>query len=317
MAARRDPHGDAVVQNLQARGCRVLHIDHYTPEAFELRIGRTGAWELQCEGQALPLPAVAWFRFKMMGPGIISSDEDSIARLRVTEWSSFLSGLGLLLGRARLNGRAEAHSKPLQLQLAGKAGFAVPESAFFIGKRAGVAMLQRVGNVVMKPIGDPNTAQFSLQDRPIGPTALVTTRVDSSHFAEAADDEFRAAPTWFQEQVCSGYEHRVIVIGDRVIARRMTIPIEQRAHVDSRVRPAAVERVEVDGRCRAAMSRYLELVGLDYGVFDLIERDGQWIFLECNPEGQWGPVGSEFDQAATAMADLIAFRVGKRDLEPS
>ena len=44
------------------------------------------------------------------------------------------------------------------------------------------------------------------------------------------------------------------------------------------------------------MAEYLSKVGLDTGVFDFIKSSsGEYIFLECNPHGQWLPIGAAED----------------------
>ena len=36
------------------------------------------------------------------------------------------------------------------------------------------------------------------------------------------------------------------------------------------------------------MFRYLRHMGLNFGAFDfIVDNNGQWWFLECNPNGQW------------------------------
>lgn len=39
---------------------------------------------------------------------------------------------------------------------------------------------------------------------------------------------------------------------------------------------------------RASIDAYMKDVGLDFGRFDFLRKDGRLIFLELNPNGQWG-----------------------------
>lgn len=57
----------------------------------------------------------------------------------------------------------------------------------------------------------------------------------------------------------------------------------------------------------AAMSRYLDMLGLHYGAFDLVETpDGALTVLECNPNGQWLWLEHETGlPIAAALADLL------------
>lgn len=58
----------------------------------------------------------------------------------------------------------------------------------------------------------------------------------------------------------------------------------------------------------AGMMRYLHAFGLTFGAFDFTVRpDGNWIFLECNPSGQWLWLQQQAGlPIAAAIAELLA-----------
>lgn len=48
------------------------------------------------------------------------------------------------------------------------------------------------------------------------------------------------------------------------------------------------EPVDVPPDLVKSLIQYLDVFGLNYGAFDfVVEPDGTWRFLECNPNGQW------------------------------
>jgi len=58
---------------------------------------------------------------------------------------------------------------------------------------------------------------------------------------------------------------------------------------------------------RRALHRYLRRFGLVFGAFDFALTGDGWVFLECNPNGQWAwmedPTGLPM---TAAFADLLA-----------
>ena len=57
----------------------------------------------------------------------------------------------------------------------------------------------------------------------------------------------------------------------------------------------------------ASLFAYLDSFGLVFGAFDFAVTDhGEWIFLECNPSGQWAWLEDETGlPMVAAFADLL------------
>ncbi len=81
-------------------------------------------------------------------------------------------------------------------------------------------------------------------------------------------------------------------------------------HADWRAdyRNLRYESVPVPEQVRLGMVAYLDRFGLSFGAFDfVVDPDGAWWFLECNPNGQWLWLQDEARQPiATAVAALLA-----------
>lgn len=60
---------------------------------------------------------------------------------------------------------------------------------------------------------------------------------------------------------------------------------------------------EVAGAVRVMMDR----LGLAFGAFDfIVRRDGQWVFIELNPNGQWAWIEQEVGlPISAALADVL------------
>jgi glutathione synthase/RimK-type ligase-like ATP-grasp enzyme len=122
-------------------------------------------------------------------------------------------------------------------------------------------------------------------------------------------DQVRYAPVIFQELVPGGRDIRATVVGDQVFAAE--IRADQSAYefdfrIDSAHAPISEYRLPepVQERLLALMRR----LGLRYGAADFrVAPDGDHVFLEVNPAGQWLFVEYATGQPiAAALADLLA-----------
>ncbi len=104
-------------------------------------------------------------------------------------------------------------------------------------------------------------------------------------------ESIRMAPCMFQEYIEKRVEFRVTVVGDQVFAceidsqKSMATKIDWRHYDIANVphRLVVLPR-EIENLCRT-FTKYLEL---EFGAIDLIQKpDGEFCFLEINPNGQW------------------------------
>jgi glutathione synthase/RimK-type ligase-like ATP-grasp enzyme len=119
----------------------------------------------------------------------------------------------------------------------------------------------------------------------------LATRVTEEMLVEA--DTVRASPSLFQRLVPKAAEYRVIVIGDHVVAARIDAASVAPEVVDWRqVANTGVELPMSAARLPDHVERFVRQFvasyGLDYSAMDLIETpEGDWVFLENNPNGQF------------------------------
>lgn len=105
----------------------------------------------------------------------------------------------------------------------------------------------------------------------------------------------RFAPVLAQEYVEKDVELRVTVVGDQVFAAEIHSQDTARTKVDWRhyddETPYGVHDLPEDVHARCL--RLVHDLGLTYGCIDLIcTPSGEYVFLEINPNGQWGWVES-------------------------
>lgn len=83
-----------------------------------------------------------------------------------------------------------------------------------------------------------------------------------------------------------------MVIGSQVLACRIDSQASEKTKIDWRHYDFdLVEHVNVQlpMEIKIRLLNFMKDVGLRYGAIDMIERpDGNFVFLEVNPSGQWG-----------------------------
>lgn len=121
-------------------------------------------------------------------------------------------------------------------------------------------------------------------------------------------DRVTLAPVIFQEFVPAAVDLRVTVVGDDVFpaavhSQAVPYPLDFRLHLDT----VPIEPTTIPADVAAALHRLLDRAGLRYGAVDMrLTPDGEYIFLEINPAGQWLFVDDRSAAAITAaMARLL------------
>ncbi|MGW0865351.1 MULTISPECIES: ATP-grasp ribosomal peptide maturase [Streptomyces] len=188
----------------------------------------------------------------------------------------------------------DAEYKPSGLAAAAEAGFMLPPTLITNVPADARAFIKRHGPAVFKPISVPlYLVEGKAQTVPVSEVA-----------AEDIDESVSGTMHLFQKRVDKVGDIRVTVIGEHTFAVRIDSGLldwrtDYGTHTYTPVRvPPAVE---------LAMHAYLSHFGLVFGAFDFALTDsGDWIFIECNPSGQWAwmepPTGLPM---TAALADLL------------
>ena len=112
----------------------------------------------------------------------------------------------------------------------------------------------------------------------------------------------------FQRWVPKAHEARIVAIGKQLFG--FTIHARSaRARVDFRADYTSLdyEPFDVPPELAAGIRRFLAALGLVYGAFDFVVSPAGFVFLECNPGGQYGWLEAHTGTPVTAaLADLLA-----------
>jgi glutathione synthase/RimK-type ligase-like ATP-grasp enzyme len=112
----------------------------------------------------------------------------------------------------------------------------------------------------------------------------------------------------FQEWVPKAYEVRLTVVDGRFFASRIDAGssagyTDWRADYDALTYTA----IETPAFVRSRVATFLDHLHLRFGALDfVVAPDGEWWFLECNPNGQWAWIEEATGlPIAAAIADAL------------
>ena len=196
-----------------------------------------------------------------------------------------------------------ADLKLVQLAAAAELGFATPNYLVTNDPTAAHGFIDaQPDGAIVKALNYPTI------ERDGAAGMIYTHRLTAADLAEL--DAVRYGPAFFQQYIPKRYDLRVTVIGDRLFAVR----IDPRGHGDAEVDFRRAEifdlphtPVELPRKLHDACLALTAALGLQFGAIDLVQTaDGEYFFLEINPNGQWYWIEMMTElPMARAMADLL------------
>jgi glutathione synthase/RimK-type ligase-like ATP-grasp enzyme len=197
------------------------------------------------------------------------------------EWGAVIDGFVASLSARFVNDpvKQRGATKPRQLQVAEKAGLAIPATLITNNADEARGFVEKFGGrVIHKPLTAPRN-RF-----------LATKRWSDAD--KAALENLKLVPTIFQEEIQGSLDLRITVMGQKLFAASFSSTklesagehwIDNRLNLDVEYRehrlPAAVES------CILTLMRGLDL---SFGTVDMkVDERGDYVFLEVNPQGQF------------------------------
>ena len=104
-------------------------------------------------------------------------------------------------------------------------------------------------------------------------------------------------PSLFQTKIEKAYEIRVIYLGGKFYPMMIFSQANDMTKVDMRkydyIRPNKRCPYKLPHEIEQKLEMFMNRLGFRYGAIDLIRgKDGQYYFLECNPNGQFNDVSA-------------------------
>lgn len=306
VATEEDVHTTAVVEQLRARGGQVAVADlSRFPQRADMSLGFTccGDRDLSLRMGDDPLDladvdAIWWRRPQqpLVDPAI---HRDTHRMFAANEVQEALSGLWHALDVFWVNDPARdhvAHRKVGQLRVAQEVGLRLPDTLITNNPDRARRFIDRRGytQVIYKAFSA--LPEEWRETRLLRPEEL------------ALLDNVRYAPVIFQEYVEAVYDLRVTVVGEQVFAaaihsQETSYPVDFRMDMAN----ARVEAVDLPEEVCDKLLALMARMGLVYGAIDLrLRPDGEYVFLEINPAGQFLFIEQETQQPiAAAIAQTL------------
>ncbi|CRK60673.1 Glutathione synthase/Ribosomal protein S6 modification enzyme (glutaminyl transferase) [Alloactinosynnema sp. L-07] len=289
LSSADDPTAGAVVAELSRRSAPVVRMDLGDfPAAMTIRTeldGRCWRGELTGSPRRVDLADVRSIYYRRPTRFAFPDELSDADRVFATEEARLgLGGVLAAMDVLWVNDPirvASAEYKPLQLAVAARCGLMTPATLITNDHRAVIDFASaQPGPIVCKALS-PIAHSEDGDIRITFTTVIDPLTIDKDAVAVTAH--------LFQAWVPKDHEVRVTMVGGTAFAVAIDATsdaarVDWRSDYDALVyTPTKVPEPVLDG-----ISRYLGTLGLSYGAFDFIVKpNGEWVFLECNPAGQW------------------------------
>lgn len=304
-----DEHADAVVAELHKRSIPVFR---FHPEDFpracsvsiEIEDGRIRG-ELRNEHHQVAFDDIcaAWYRrSRNLYQGPISRTSEKLDDYVKTQSTATVVALCASLQTLWVShpfALRRGEVKATQLAEASKAGLNIPRTLISNDPAHATGFVDALGDTecAIKPllaVGVTDEHGYRLP---------LTTTLPKGHSLESV----ALAPTMFQPYVEKAFELRCVVMGDKIFAAKLDSQADENSRVDWRGGDPEHEIFELPEHVQASLRRLMSSFGLNFASLDMIVTpDGEFVFLELNPNGQWLWLEYELGlPLVTTMADLL------------
>lgn len=181
----------------------------------------------------------------------------------------------------------QAENKIYQLKIAKELGFRMPDTLItnqhsilrnFIDKHK--------ENIIVKPIRQGRIREQN------GFKSIFTNKINSNTIKEL--ENYNLTPCIFQEYIEKEYELRITVVGNKIFSAKVDSQKLEETKIDWRKKKIPFEPYllpsEISEKCLALTQK----LNLSFGAIDIIRnKNGEYVFLEINPNGQWAWLETE------------------------
>jgi MvdC family ATP-grasp ribosomal peptide maturase len=285
---------DLVAEALARRGARPFRLNtELFPARVKLsaRLGNDRAAHLvTCDGARLSAEEVraVWAR-KLWTP---RTDEDLDGRFRemcaresVAAFEGFLDALHGARWVNDLQRERAAENKQRQLRVASAAGLRVPRTLVTNDPAAARQFFEETEGRTVAKLLRPLTVSMGADTE-----FVYTSLVNAEDLADAGG--LRHSPMVFQELIPKARELRVAWVGGEAFTGALDASGTSRGQTDwRRAAPGECrwETAELPAEVAHGLRSLMEELGLVFGAVDLIVTpEGEHVFLEVNPAGEWG-----------------------------
>ena len=179
----------------------------------------------------------------------------------------------------------KAENKIYQLLLAQEIGFEIPISLITTFQNKAELFLKRFnGECITKPI---RSGKIDDQENP---KVVFTSLMTNSDIAML--EGVKNCPTYLQNKIKKEADIRVTVVGKKIFSTKIYSQEYKETTIDWRKGENIKikhEKIKLPRDIEDKCVKLVDRLGLNFGAIDFIlDNDKRYIFLEINPNGQWG-----------------------------
>jgi glutathione synthase/RimK-type ligase-like ATP-grasp enzyme len=227
-------------------------------------------------------------------------DEETLDYIQ-EQWGAWWESLQTLSGITWVNHPVENHrmeSKTRQLHLADQIGFNIPETAITNQPSVIEDLYQKHGSIISKAVSSP---LVNKQDQ-----FVFTVHIEDS--PEEVEGELEICPSIFQKPLIPKIDYRITVVGDEVFPVKIEATDEEPVPLDWRTEKDHIQftPAELPDNIESLCREYVAKADLLFGAIDLVKHEQEYVFLEINPNGEWGWLQKPWDiPIAEELAELL------------
>ncbi|MFT3845303.1 MAG: hypothetical protein QM725_09635 [Lacibacter sp.] len=296
---KTDFTADFVINKLNQRNIayKRLNCEDILSEPFTVKFDQTHQYSILEENNFTSV----WFRRTKLPELTDVTEEDGLYILN--EIDSFLKNIFSTLPTKWLSKPSsvyQAENKLLQLKIAQEIGFLIPKT-IVTNSKSELKKFYEENNkdIIVKPL-----SQTRIQQKE-NLSFIFTNKVPDKLINEI--DDYVLTPCIFQENVLKSYEIRVTIVGNKLFAASVNSQSDEETKIDWRRKKLKFNEIKLPSDLESLCFRLLNKLNLEFGAIDLIKTaEGQYIFLEINPNGQWAWIEMQTGQnISNAIIDFL------------
>lgn len=227
----------------------------------------------------------------MVAPIQLAQEDRAFARREnkasLDAWRGLVESLPGAVFVNSLGSKLRANHKPRQLVCASTCGLNVPKTLFTSNRDEILTFIDSLGGKVIYKTATPAVW------RQVVPNGARNFMVYSSFVDRemiASSNSVSLAAGIYQQPIDKDYEVRITMMGSSCFGSKILSQESESTSVDWRANQREVrnEPLEIPLAIQQRCKKFLSEMGLLFGCFDfIVTPDGEWVFLECNEQGQW------------------------------
>ena len=314
-----DPHLVRVSNKLLDKGVSVFFLDPIELTNCNYLIGPNSSENIHISAinysnkkvEKIDITNIVFWRRNKRRISVLYNEQDQYDYYTLAEIDNFLDGLvfseKIKEVSSTINRYRHEH-KLFQLTLAKKVGLTIPSTLISNEKSKVLSFLNINSDSIVKPLKHPTwMPPLSSPEKQV--TILVNS-ISSEEILNTEEKRLSIYPLIFQENISKSYELRIVAFNQQVVAYKIDSQLLEIAKTDWRrgTRKLNYEKVEIPSALCTLICKYLSEAQISYGIFDFIySKNGGYVFLECNSDGQWAFLEENIDKCAisTMFAEEI------------